>query len=209
MAFNPSHNIRAAHIGFFLLLLTSIWGCTVNKRIHLFRYHSGIKARIYYPTAEGSVWTYLAQTWHRGTYFTHNVIHRITRQVGHEFFFENALGNKFSIIDSRDGLLFAHPRNYFLKEPIVKGGHWPLSIPWNGRAEILTVKKVLKIPAGTFHNCVMVSLKGRNVRAQYTFSPHVGLIHRKIFMKALGKWYLTSRIVLQGYRIGKGAPHNI
>jgi hypothetical protein len=87
--------------------------------------------------------------------------------------------------------------DFLLKDPIATGASWPVA---QGKAQIVSIRQSLTVPAGTYAGCVVVeetrSEPNRIVRT--TYAPGVGPVQVELQVQDGGKFVTTTRATLRG-----------
>jgi hypothetical protein len=147
--------------------------------------------------------------------------------VGNEWVYESSQhpGEKRVAIVGTEGAYFVHDdpqksklrhdalgvrdeKRYLLQEPLARGTSWTsvVSVSSTERFEIVDTGFTTTTPAGVFTDCVRVRAVNRidatkELRAEWTFAPGVGLVRIATVAKASGREIPVMELDLKRYKV--------
>lgn len=181
------------------LILLGIEGCA-HLRTHNDARDKGLTA--YYPLSTGNSWTY--QTSFQGQPQTDLTVSIVKEEKG--YFIDNGPTPSHLRFDAeglRDGMI-----RYLLRRPVKTGTKWMsvVDVRTVEHYEILSTNETVKVPAGSFRDCVVVRMQvnineTRSMENQMTFAPDVGMIEIQTTFKDGLKRIPQAHMALKSFQL--------
>lgn len=190
-----------------IVLLGSLSGCpaTQTRTTPIGTKDDALRLEDYFPLHLGSRWTY--QIHSHITKSDLKFERKIIRKQGRTFF-DNANGQyHYDTYGVREGL------RYLLKYPLQVGNRWlsVVGVTEVERYQIVSTKRTVQVPAGTYTNCIVVSSQkkvGRQdtLESLFYFAPQIGFVKIAIALERNGQKIPQWTYELLSFQTGTASP---
>lgn len=157
----------------FLALLALLAGCTSAPEVRPQGAPTGLGPEVYFPLKVGNSWTYETRF---GKKVEQNTV-KIEKQEG-GYFRDNQRG-----VLAFDPTGLRDERRYLIQAPVTPGTRWKsvVDIGKTETYEIVSTEEVVTVPAGTFHDALLVRGHSQvdaatEIEIEWLYAPNVGLV---------------------------------
>ena len=161
----------------------------------------GVKFRFtdYYPLKVGNTWTYRATSF-GDTNESAILTAKVTGEKGGVYTIAQGQGT-FSYTYDKFGLMKVKSRAYLLKDPIVSGATWQVTIEgMQGTAKVIEAGVKIDVPAGTYESCAIIEEVFAGItKLVSSYCPGVGLVRLEEYSLARSSADLVTKVELLAY----------